>query len=261
MKKFDPYLKLRTRMINEDRYMDMTLAEFGLYIWGLCHSNNELTDGFVSSTVLRRAGLDKEHAIATADSLVAKHGVWERVPNGYQIKDYADMARTRDAILLDVETKRAAKVEAGRKGGRKKASKAVADSAEKASRIMESLADASIRTQNTEHRTQEEGEKAVRPPSDIYLLVEFWKQQWEQTYGSPPLIPKKFASRPFGAAKVILEVLPLEDAKEAVKRAFADERTRAGKWLELHTIASNINKYASGGPVNSSGYIPDLKAW
>jgi hypothetical protein len=110
-------LMFGNRKILDMRSDPSAMAAIGL--WTLANSwcNNQLTDGFVPSTVLAYLGGTTELA-----ELLAKHKLWHKVEGGYQFHDWEDCNQTR-AEVLDKRSK-----DATRKGNTKthhKISKAI----------------------------------------------------------------------------------------------------------------------------------------
>lgn len=90
-----------------------------LYLVGLCYCAQGLTDGFIPSAALRVLGAEAEidQAQVGAEMLVGV-GLWEVVEGGFAIHDYHEYQPTKEKVL---ET-REARAEAGRRGGKQKAS-------------------------------------------------------------------------------------------------------------------------------------------
>jgi hypothetical protein len=82
------------------------LPAIGLWLQGLTYANRYLTDGFIPEGALPPGSR------RLAGRLVDV-GLWQRVPNGFEVHDYADYQQDRDKVLA----LRAERAEAGRKGG------------------------------------------------------------------------------------------------------------------------------------------------
>ena len=85
-----------------------------LYLYGLLHCNTNLTDGYIDNVFLPQILADafcKTHKV-TVKKLV-DCGLWIEVEGGYQVNDYLEYNFTKE----EIEKRRQAKVEAGRKGG------------------------------------------------------------------------------------------------------------------------------------------------
>ena len=82
-----------------------------LYVCGLTFAGQYLTDGHIPTTMLRKLA-DVDNAQELADRLVAV-GLWEETDGGYQIHDFTEYNPTRE----EVRGVRAARAEAGRRGG------------------------------------------------------------------------------------------------------------------------------------------------
>lgn len=86
-----------------------------LYLYGLIHCNTNLTDGYIDEVYLPQLFADAfcKRQKATLNKLL-EVGLWIKVDGGYQVNDFLEYNLTKE----EVEKRRKAKVEAGRKGGR-----------------------------------------------------------------------------------------------------------------------------------------------
>lgn len=86
-----------------------------LYLFGLLHCNTNLTDGYIDDVFLPQIYADAfcKTPKVTVNKLI-ECGLWIRVEGGYQVNDFLEYNFTKE----EVEKRRQAKVEAGRKGGR-----------------------------------------------------------------------------------------------------------------------------------------------
>lgn len=86
-----------------------------LYLYGLIHCNTNLTDGYIDEVYLPQLYADAfcKRQKATLNKLL-EVGLWIKVDGGYQVNDFLEYNLTKE----EVEKRRKAKVEAGRKGGR-----------------------------------------------------------------------------------------------------------------------------------------------
>lgn len=82
-----------------------------LFVCGLSYCSRHLTDGFISTTQVRRL-IDIDNPRDVAEKLVAV-GLWERRDGGYQVHDYLEYNPSR----AKVEAIRQVRMEAGREGG------------------------------------------------------------------------------------------------------------------------------------------------
>lgn len=86
-----------------------------LYIYGLLHCNTNLTDGYIDDVFLPQIYAD---AFCRTPKVTVKKlvdcGLWIKVDGGYQVNDYLEYNFTKE----EIEKRRQAKAEAGRKGGR-----------------------------------------------------------------------------------------------------------------------------------------------
>lgn len=85
-----------------------------LYLYGLLHCNTNLTDGYIDNVFLPQILAD---AFCKTPKVTVKKlvdcGLWIEVECGYQVNDYLEYNFTKE----EIEKRRQAKVEAGRKGG------------------------------------------------------------------------------------------------------------------------------------------------
>lgn len=90
-----------------------------LYLAGLCYCGANLTDGAIPANALRVLGAEAEidDAGAAADRLV-EVGLWKRGDSGFAVHDFLAYNPTRDRVLATRESR----AEAGRLGGKQKAS-------------------------------------------------------------------------------------------------------------------------------------------
>lgn len=103
-----PFVKVEDGFPEHPKALDLGLAATGLWLQALCYCSRQLTDGFVPSGFVRRAGGQD-----VAGDLVAA-GLWDETEGGWLIHDYAEYQRTR-AQIADLSSKRSA---AGKQGGR-----------------------------------------------------------------------------------------------------------------------------------------------
>ena len=104
-----------------------------LYISGLIHCNNSMTDGFIDEALL--PGLCGD-AFQTPGKKIAQKlvevGLWLEVDGGYMVNDFLDFNRSKDQIEI-INQKRA---KAGAKGGSTKAANAKQDDKQSASKVL-----------------------------------------------------------------------------------------------------------------------------
>lgn len=63
-----------------------------VWLWGLSHTQQHLTDGFIDERVVPRSGR------RAAEELVARR-LWDEAPGGWRIHDYLDWNDSREQIL------------------------------------------------------------------------------------------------------------------------------------------------------------------
>lgn len=93
------------------------------HVEALCFVSRNLTDGFIPSAMAKRMGWSK-HAKQLVEA-----GLWEVVDGGWEIHDYLEYNPSKE----EVEEKARQKAEAGRKGGKQRASNAQAGAWDSAS--------------------------------------------------------------------------------------------------------------------------------
>lgn len=85
-----------------------------LYLYGLLHCNTNLTDGYIDQVYLPQLHAD---AFSRTPKLTLKKlidcGLWIEVDGGYLVNDFLEYNFTKE----EIEKRRQAKIEAGRKGG------------------------------------------------------------------------------------------------------------------------------------------------
>lgn len=91
-----------------------------LFICSICYAGNMRTDGFVPEGALRTLAAECEISnVKSCVSRLVTARLWEVADNGYRIHDYLAWQRSGESTR-DISAKRA---EAGRRGGKQKASK------------------------------------------------------------------------------------------------------------------------------------------
>ena len=86
------------------------------WMCGMCYCARYLTDGFVPLGQVRKMA-DMDHdPLELAEKLVAT-GLWERTDGGFNVHDYLDYNPSREEVIAA----RGARMEAGRRGGRRSA--------------------------------------------------------------------------------------------------------------------------------------------
>ncbi len=113
------WVRVETRFPSHPKVLDVGPLGEALWLRGLCYAGEHLTDGFVPTSYLKRMGDMK--ALAVAERLVAA-GLWSACEGGYLIHEYLQWQQSREEIE-DIRSKR---VEAGRRGGKQKASNLLA---------------------------------------------------------------------------------------------------------------------------------------
>lgn len=109
------WVKVDARFPTHEKVLDVGPVAEALWLRGLCYAGGHLTDGFVPVAYVRRMG-DMDGP-AEAARLVAA-GLWHPVDGGWRIHDYLTWQRSKTEVE-DISAKRA---EAGRRGGKQRAS-------------------------------------------------------------------------------------------------------------------------------------------
>jgi len=73
-----------------------------LYILALCWCNNQLSDGYIPSSIICTLSPGLRAAGRVAARLV-ELGLWEQVDGGYQVHDYAEYQPTRAQVMAQRE--------------------------------------------------------------------------------------------------------------------------------------------------------------
>jgi hypothetical protein len=113
------WVRVDDQFFRHPKVLDAGRDARDLYLVGLCYCAQGLTDGFIPGTALRVLGAEAEidQAQASADRLVAV-GLWEAVEGGYNVHDYLEYQPTKERVIATREVR----AEAGRRGGKQKAS-------------------------------------------------------------------------------------------------------------------------------------------
>jgi hypothetical protein len=91
-----------------------------LFVCGLAYCARQLTDGFIPSAQVAR--LVSESAASKLTASLVKAGLWEETEGGYVVHDYLEYNPSKEKTLA----KRAVRADAGRRGGKQKASNLLA---------------------------------------------------------------------------------------------------------------------------------------
>lgn len=86
------WVRLDDNFADHPKVIALSDTAFRLYIEALCYSNRQLTDGFIPMAVYLKASKNDD-----ADYLI-EAGLWEEVPNGYQIRSYNEYQPTREKV-------------------------------------------------------------------------------------------------------------------------------------------------------------------
>jgi len=111
-----PWIRLDDQFPDHPKVIAAGPLAAWLYVCGIGYCNRLLTDGFIPSGQVRKLA-DLDGAGELAARLVAA-GLWDEAEGGYRIHDYLEYQPSKERAL---ET-REARAEAGRRGGKQKAS-------------------------------------------------------------------------------------------------------------------------------------------
>lgn len=79
------WVRVETRFVNHPKVLDIGPLGEALWLRGLCYAGEQLTDGFVPDSYIKRMGDMKGPTIAAR---LVEAGLWDQVDGGYQIHDY-----------------------------------------------------------------------------------------------------------------------------------------------------------------------------
>lgn len=154
------WVRVETKFISHPKVLDIGPLGEALWLRGLCYAGEQLTDGFIPNSFIKRMGDMK--ATAVAARLVAA-GLWEEVQDGYRIHDYLDWQRSRDEAN-EISSKRA---ESGRLGGKQKASNMLANAKQDASKMPSKTVADKIREEEIREEEQNlNGFVSPKPPKN-----------------------------------------------------------------------------------------------
>lgn len=177
------WVKVETRFTSHPKVLDIGPLGEALWLRGLCYAGEQLTDGFIPSTFIKRMGDMK--AVAVAEKLV-NAGLWEETDGGYLIHDFLEWQRSRD----QVETVSSKRVEAGRLGGKQKASNLLAKSQQNDSKTP-SKSLAHLKETDTETEKKQKEYAPVVPTGSTSEPTE--KPRTERQKASDALYERKMA--------------------------------------------------------------------
>lgn len=93
-----PWQALDDQFYDHPKTVQAGTAGAGLFALTLSYCGRHLTDGFVSSAMVRKLASDVDDPIALADRLVDA-GFFERVDGGYQVHDYLDYQPSKEDVI------------------------------------------------------------------------------------------------------------------------------------------------------------------
>lgn len=107
----DEFFKVDVNVCDHPKVIDLSDAAFRVWIASIATANRRMTDGFIATAVIRRFhdcdhfGEDGDTPEEHAHELVAA-GLWDEVPGGWQVHNFAEHNRTREERLADREHNR-----------------------------------------------------------------------------------------------------------------------------------------------------------
>lgn len=238
-----PCIQLETAFIHDAPFIGMSIAEIGLWVWGMSHANNQVSDGFVPAAALQR--LDTTLEVAHQ---LCRIGLWREVDAGFRIinfekygtlrQDYADQENTvrQDDVLDSQYELSGAYVEQRSDLGSQRSTSLdssldtlISESAPK----VHAQPSAAQSGRSTKKQRRSAGASCNTQP----IIGAFIKQYEAARRVQPVITPRDGKS-----AKELLKLLGVERAIEAIENAFEDAWF-ASKVASLHVIAADPNRY------------------
>lgn len=90
-----PWVRIEEKALTHPKIFGLSHAAFRLWVAGLAHCQQHLTDGFMPHAIVRTLIAVSTQRI---DELV-NAGLWERVTSGYQVHDYLQHNDSRAKVL------------------------------------------------------------------------------------------------------------------------------------------------------------------
>jgi hypothetical protein len=103
------WVRLDDRFADHPKNAALSDAAFRAQIEAICYCAGALTDGKIARGIARRWN-------AKAIAELVRNGSWIKTPAGYEIHDYLNYQKTKQAVLLERERRARAGSENGRKG-------------------------------------------------------------------------------------------------------------------------------------------------
>jgi hypothetical protein len=92
-----PWARLDDAFYTHRKVIDLSPSARWLYVAALCYCNQNLTDGILSPAAAESIGLIRQPRQAIAE--LVKAGLWQRLPDGYEVHDYLKYQFSRAQIL------------------------------------------------------------------------------------------------------------------------------------------------------------------
>lgn len=90
-----PWVRIDENALTHPKIFELSHGSFRLWVAGLAHCQQHLTDGFMSHAIVRTLIAVSAPRI---DELVSA-GLWERVTSGFQVHDYLQHNDSREKVL------------------------------------------------------------------------------------------------------------------------------------------------------------------
>lgn len=149
------WVKLDDQFPTDPKIVGLPPTAVTLYVFGLCYSSANLTDGYVPDAVIATWGVNKWRAAADVlcapprsrvgqgSDEVETRSLWSRLDHGYQIHNY--LLHQRSAA--EVKKLRETRATAGSKGGKAKASRSTLGKQTPSKVLGEALAETEAETE------------------------------------------------------------------------------------------------------------------
>lgn len=89
------YVRLEDSALNHPKVARLSAHAFRLWVWGLCHAQMHLTDGYLAARLLPNRRQSRPNVAAA--ELCEAH-LWEPVEGGYQIHDYLQYNDSKEVV-------------------------------------------------------------------------------------------------------------------------------------------------------------------
>lgn len=112
-----PWVRLNDGIAGDLKVLRLSPSAFRLWVFGLCHCQQQLSDGFIAAEILPTIHAKKADVEQLCSVLVdGKQPLWLRVDGGFQVHDYLHWNEAREVVLAKRSAGRA-RVAKHRNGG------------------------------------------------------------------------------------------------------------------------------------------------